>query len=163
MTDNFEIDLGYDVADAKRSEGSELVPAGQHLVEIERLTKMDGNAERGTGASLLISFRIVDTEKPEHQAFVGAQFLDAISLKESVKWKVASFLDAVYGRQATGRKIESNAVVGKRIMVRTVTEKYEGVERTQVNRYMPASKWRKAPTNGVSTTAPVSDEDEVSI
>ena len=138
---NDELDLGFDVGKERRTEDSELVPPGQFLMEVsgfQDMPKKDGK-ERAWNVKL----KVVDAEKTEHNAYCGAEFVDFLNFHENSRWRIAQFLDAVFGRKVEGSKIKASEIVGKRILCRIGIDKYEGKERSRTDRFMVASKFRK--------------------
>lgn len=157
-----EIELGYDLGDQKRNEDSEIVPKGQYLTEIVRGSILPAKDDKK--AQILLSIKVVDSEKVENANYIGAQFIETLSLAETAGWKVAQFQDAVHGVKTTGRKLNLAALAGKRMVCRVSVETYEGRERTRVERFMHASKFRKGSGEEASTGNSAPDgNSEVSI
>jgi hypothetical protein len=133
-------------------------------------------------AQVAVTFKIIEAEKPENAGYVGAQFRDYIMpFLESVRWKMVSWTDALYGRQTEGKKLDTDKWIGRKVTIRTMVDTYNNRESTKVDRYMAEAKFRKpsagedpmelpkaaAPTaNGAPKAAPVAapaPDDEVAI
>ena len=153
-----EIDLGYDLGDAKRSEDSEIVPKGQYLVEVARGNILPPHDDKS--ATAMITLKVIDAEKLENANYIGAQFMIFIPLMLSVNWKQAQFMDAALGVKITGKKFNLAPTIGKRLVARVIVDDYQGKDSNKVERFMAAAKFRKG--TGETPAAP-DGNSEVSI
>lgn len=178
------INLPYDLKDVPTDEAGEVIPKGFYLCEVAKAVMMEAKtADDGTqkSAQIAITFKVVESEKPELAGYVGAQFNEYIQpFTESVKWKMKQWMDALYGRSVEGKKIDTDKWIGRKVAIRTMVDNYNNRERTKVDRFLPEAKFRKpsagedpmelpkaAPTsNGATKAAPAAapkDDDEVAI
>jgi hypothetical protein len=77
------------------------------------------------------------------EVYVGSQINDSFFIRENVMWRVAQFLDAVYGRVVKGNKFpDRDELVGKEVVVAIVVDT-SGYRQYKVSGYYPVAKWDK--------------------
>jgi len=77
------------------------------------------------------------------EVYVGSQINDTFFIKESVMWRIAQFLDSVYGRVVNGNKFpDKDELVGKEVVIAVVVDT-SGYRQYKVSGYYPVSKWDK--------------------
>jgi hypothetical protein len=152
-----KFELPYDTAKVDRSEGSDFIPQGIYLMEIDRCTYMEG--KNGKSDQIMVAMKVLDSEEEKQRKYKGSNLIDYVSLHANADWRMSQFLDAVYGRRVDGAKFDTDDMVGKRVVCKTKEEEYEGKNRAKVERFNPLSKWRGDETKADA----VSSEDEVDL
>lgn len=142
-----EIPLQYELGDVDRNEDSEIVPEGTYLL---KLGVRYSPPKDGRDGGLVVSCTVRDAE-PANKQYVGAQFVDFITLKPTVKFRMANFLDAIYGRKVDGKSIQLPDLQGAEVAANVIKDGYDNKVRSRVDRYLHKSKWRVAAAVGSST------------
>jgi hypothetical protein len=133
------IELGFDVGDADRDTGSDLLPAAKYLLEVIKAEYREG--QDGKSDSLWVNLKVLDAEEDSLKKYTGSKYLDIITLSEAASFRLANFLDSVYGRVVKGNKLDPDDLVGKKVVAQTKEEEYNGTIRTKTDKYMPLSRW----------------------
>lgn len=136
-----EITLPYDLKDVKTNEDSEVIPKALWLCEVVRGTYMEAKDDKS--AQIALTIKVIEAEKPENAGYVGAQWVEYLSLLPSVSWKMKQFLCGLYGREVEGKKVDPVKWQGKKLAIRTMIDNYGGVEKTKADRFMAVAKFRK--------------------
>lgn len=134
-----KVNLGYDVKDEQRGDGNDLIAAGNYLLEIKRATFID--EKDGKAAAVLLTLKVLEAEVKANEQYVGDSFLDSVTLHVNAAWRMAQFLDAVYGKQVEGDNFDTDDLLEKKIVAQTKQDEYNGKVRTRVERFSPLSKW----------------------
>jgi hypothetical protein len=149
-----DVPLPYKLEEVDRSDDAELVPAGTYLLEVTRSRYMP--AKSGSNPLLILSLKVIDAADPAQENYRGAGFIEFIQATFEVKWKMAQFLDAIFGRKVSGERLQAPTYVGKRFVGNVEINDYMGKKSSKCGRYMPLTKWHKA-GDVPAATAPVFD------
>lgn len=153
------VDLGYDLGNQDRRDFTVVSP-GDYLGEVEDARLSD--TRDGLSKVLKLKIRITQAAGPAGEPFIGVELDDHISMRPEAGWRMAQFLDAVYGRQVTGAQVNLDDLINKPLMVRVSTEKTNNNnDRNRVARFEPTTKWKAGPSP--TPLAPVAGSDKVSM
>ena len=150
-----------DMKDAERGDALELIPNGNYMVEIDRATFLD--AKEGKAPVVLLTLKVLDAEDEDQKKYIDATFLDNVSLHENADWRMAQFLDAVYGRQVEGTDFDTDDFIEKKLKVKVYEDEYDGKTRSRVERYYHVSAWRGDGESEAGDKATASDDEDVDL
>jgi hypothetical protein len=152
-----KFELPYDTGKVDRTEGADFIPSGVYLMEIDRCVYQEG--KNGKSDQLLVAMKVVDAEEEKQKKYKGSTIIDYVSFHANADWRMSQFLDAVYGRRVDGAQFDTDEMVGKRLVAKTMEDEYEGKDRSRVERFSPVSKWR----GDEPKADKVSSDDEVDL
>jgi len=135
-----KIELGYDLGEQERDGGNDLVPPGDYLVELQRVKYMEAKGNQNYD-QLLLSIKVLDAADDDQKKYVGKSFLDGVSMSEGARWRMTQLLDSVYGRKVEGDELDTDDLIEKRLVVRTMDNEYNGKISTRVDRFLPLADW----------------------
>ena len=144
-----EIPLSFDLGDVDRSADSEIIPEGVYLLK----TKARYSPPKdGHDPGLIVLAKVIDTE-PENRSYIGAEFATFVSLGKKSDFRLANYMDAVYGRKVDGNKIQLPDLDGQEVVGNVIKDDYDNKIRSKVDRFLHKSKWRVAPGSGAAKPA----------
>lgn len=164
-----KIELGYDLGDQERDGGSDRIAIGDFLCDFKvvKYNEAKGNQQYD---SLMLVCRVLDAVEDDHKKYIGKSFIDNVSMSEGARWRMTQLLDAVYGRKVEGNELDTDDLIEKRVVIRTMDNEYNGKITTRVDRFMPLGDWVGDSDGGSKSSgkskpigAAAKDDDEVDL
>ena len=160
------IELGEDIGSIPRQDQAEVVPASTYLVEIVGVTKLEPDPKKDKGGQLFVRYKIEDVANPDYTKYKNAVFVDTLSLKSQSLWKLALISDAIEGKKVEGTSIKYKSWIGKKLVVRTSLEDWQGSQQTRCQTFAHTSAWRGTMPSGAQSAPSTSKKpsgDDVEI
>lgn len=118
------------------------IPNGKYLVKINACEER--TPRKGGDKYLHTELEILDALREEGEKVIGFKIFDTFALSDDAMWRLTKLLDAAYPPTFEGDEIPSD-IIGKKIVVKTKMEEYQGFEKTRCQKIEPLTAW-----NGVT-------------
>jgi hypothetical protein len=139
MSESFPIPFNLEEVD--RNDESEMVAPDTYLLEVAKAQYKA--AIDGKKPLLILGLRVIDSMDAKNEVYRGANFVEFIQVTFEMRWRMAQFLDALYGRKVTGNNITPTDYLAKRFVGQVSINEWEGKKSSRVDRFINVSKWRK--------------------
>jgi len=131
------------------------------LGQIISVTKYE-TEDKGDRLHVIVRVIDVPTKLPEEdrEGIIGGNLHDFIPLKTTTVWRIRQLCEAALGHAPSGKVLQKEWLVGKRVCIQVEDNEYQGEVRSRIVRYEHEKEWLRRGGSPQDTVGKVVADDE---